>query len=264
MATITARMTARKGKLEDLPKLLPGELGLATDYQRVFMGQSTVTGACDVSGSTASLAKVEFTTANGDPIDMDLMEPLNNYTYSITINPSTTNITITGANITFVDAKAQFAHGLVDTQSTPAPRAPTASDVFQLNYNKEVGYHAEAFPNPVQEITFNATASGVAQETGIDFVCANKDSVTIDYTLSHAGATPGSRRGTLSILMDNASGVPSTSSIKDEYDNSTGYADPTQVTFSLVSNSTDKFKLMFATTDTTNTQTFTYIQKSFK
>ena len=34
MTTTTARMTVRKGNLADMPKLLPGEFGLATDIQR--------------------------------------------------------------------------------------------------------------------------------------------------------------------------------------------------------------------------------------
>ena len=37
MATITARMTARKGLSTAIPQLLPGELGLATDIQKTFI-----------------------------------------------------------------------------------------------------------------------------------------------------------------------------------------------------------------------------------
>jgi len=92
----------------------------------------------------------------------------------------------------------------------------------------------------------------------VEFLCENKESVTIDYTLSTSSA---SRRGTLTMLLDNASGVPSTSSIKDEFDISTG-AIP--VEFSLTDNSTDKFILNFKTTDIVNAHTFTYVQKSFK
>ncbi len=46
MATVTkARITARKGVLSTLPTLLPGELGLATDVQKVFMGMEPIQGA---------------------------------------------------------------------------------------------------------------------------------------------------------------------------------------------------------------------------
>ena len=258
MATTNAIITARKGKLENIPTLLPGELYLATDHQRVFMGQEPITGVCDITASTNTTAKVEFTSANGDVIDMDLMAPLDNYSYSIKINPDTDNIDISASNITFTDSKASFTHGLVDTGTPPAARLPTNSDVFVLYYNKEVGYHAEAFPNPTQEISFTASASGVAQATGIEFLCDNKESVIIEYTLSTSSA---SRRGTLTMLLDNASGVPTTSSIKDEFDISTG-AIP--VEFSLTDNSTDKFILNFKTTDIVNAHTFTYVQKSFK
>jgi hypothetical protein len=256
MATTNAIITARKGKLENIPTLLPGELYLATDHQRVFMGQEPITGVCDTTASTNTTAIVEFTSANGDVIDMDLMVPLNNYTYNIVVNPDTDNIDKPGSVIAFTDSKASFPLSLVD--SGGAIRLPTTSDVFVLYYNKEVGYHAEAFPNPTQEISFTASASGVAQATGIEFLCHNKESVIIEYTLSTSSA---SRRGTLTMLLDNASDVPTTSSIKDEFDISTGTI---PVEFSLTNNSTDKFILNFKTTDIVNAHTFTYVQKSFK
>ena len=41
-----------------------------------------------VSNSDATTAKVEFTSANGDPIDLDLIANLDQYTYGITVNLS--------------------------------------------------------------------------------------------------------------------------------------------------------------------------------
>ena len=70
---IAARITARKGVLSSLPILLPGELGLATDYQRLFIGQEPITGVCDITASTNTVAKVEFTSGSGDVIDMDFI-----------------------------------------------------------------------------------------------------------------------------------------------------------------------------------------------
>jgi len=253
MATITARMTARKGTLANLPKLLPGEIGLVTDYQQTFMGQEPVKGS--VSSDDATSSTVEFISPSGHLIDLDEITTTD-LAYGITItnastNPATHLADIPGANITFIDNIATFNHTLSSDPSGD-------NDIeYHLWYNKEIGYHAEAFPNPEQIIKFTAT-SGVAQATGIEFLCDNKKSVTIDYTLS---TTSASRRGTLTMLLDNASGVPSTSSIKDEYDISTG-AIP--VEFSLTDNGTDKFILNFKTTDTVNAHTFTYVQKSFK
>ena len=253
MATITARMTARKGTLANLPKLLPGEIGLVTDYQQTFMGQEPVKGS--VSSDDATSSTVEFISPSGHLIDLDEITTTD-LAYGITItnastNPATHLADIPGANITFIDNIATFNHTLSSDPSGD-------NDIeYHLWYNKEIGYHAEAFPNPEQIIKFTAT-SGVAQATGIEFLCDNKKSVTIDYTLSTISA---SRRGTLTMLLDNASGVPSTSSIKDEYDISTG-AIP--VEFSLTDNGTDKFILNFKTTDTVNAHTFTYVQKSFK
>ena len=253
MATITARMTARKGTLANLPKLLPGEIGLVTDYQQTFMGQEPVKGS--VSSDDATSSTVEFISPSGHPIDLDEITTTD-LAYGITItnagtNPVTHLADIPGANITFIDNIATFNHTLSADPSGD-------NDIeYHLWYNKEIGYHAEAFPNPEQIIKFTAT-SGVAQATGIEFLCDNKKSVTIDYTLSTSST---SRRGTLTMLLDNASGVPSTSSIKDEYDISTGVI---PVEFSLTNNSTDRFILNFKTIDTVNEHTFTYVQKSFK
>jgi hypothetical protein len=69
MATITARMTARKGLSSAIPQLLPGELGLATDIQKTFIGQVPVAGSCDITNSTTTTAIVEFMTSSGYPID---------------------------------------------------------------------------------------------------------------------------------------------------------------------------------------------------
>jgi hypothetical protein len=261
MATITARMTARKGLSTALPQLLPGELGLATDLQKTFIGQEPVTGSCDLTNSTTTIAIVEFMSASGIPVDLDEITTTD-LAYGITVTDSVTSTVtpILGANITFSDHKATFTHPLKASNGT-TPRVPVSADTFSLWYNKEIGYTAEAFQNPAQTLTFTASASATPQATGVEFLCENKESVTIDYTLSHAGGTPASRHGTLRILLDNNSGVPTTSSIRDTYDISTGSI---PVSFSLSHNSTDKFILNFATTDTTNAHTFTYIQKSFK
>ena len=260
MATITARMTARKGLSTALPKLLPGELGLATDIQKTFIGQEPVVGSTDLTASNSTTAVVEFMSAAGVPVDLDEITTTDlAYGITVTDNEQTTpTVTeIPGASITFIDQKATFTHPLKDSAGV-TPRAPDGNETFSLWYNKEVGYVAEAFVNPTQTLTFTATASGVAQATGVEFLCENKESVTIDYTLSTSSA---SRRGTLTMLLDNASGVPTTSSIKDEYDISTGSI---PVEFSLTDNGTDKFILNFKTTDTVNAHTFTYVQKSFK
>jgi hypothetical protein len=263
MATITARMTARKGLSTALPKLLPGELGLATDIQKTFIGQEPVVGSTDLTASNNTTAVVEFMSSAGYPVDLDEITTTD-LAYGITVTDNeqaTPTVTeIPGASITFVDQKATFTHPLKDSTGV-TPRAPDGNETFSLWYNKEVGYVAEAFVNPAQTLTFTATASATPQTTGVEFLCENKESVIIDYTLSHAGTPSASRRGTLSILLDNDANTPSTSSIKDEYDISTG-AIP--VKFSLTDNGADKFILNFETTDTVNAHTFTYIQKSFK
>ena len=59
---------------------------------RLSIGQATVNGTSQVSNSDATTAKVEFTPANGDPIDLDLIDNLDDYTYGITVNLASDNI----------------------------------------------------------------------------------------------------------------------------------------------------------------------------
>ena len=263
MATITARMTARKGNLAHLPKLLPGELGLASDEQRVFMGMEPAQGSIDVGNSTSSLWKVEFTAGN-TPITEDFIELLNNITYWVTVDPhnSSTDTQISGSSIVFVDGVAQFDSGLA---RVPVITSPTVDKVY-FNYNREFGYHAEAFPNPQQQITFTRTGSVGAVETIADgtkevsFMIENKTSVTLDYTLK---CSTGYRHGTLKILIDET-GTPTHSSIRDDYDISNGTV---PVDFGLVADTVNnnKWYLTFADNATSAVaHTFTYIQKSFK
>jgi hypothetical protein len=263
MATITARMTARKGNLADLPKLLPGELGLASDEQRVFMGMEPAQGSIDVGNSTSSLWKVEFTAGN-TPITEDFIELLNNITYWVTVDPhdSATDTVVSGSSISFTDGVAQFDSGLARV-----PSIVTNVDKVYFHYNREFGYHAEAFPNPQQQIIFTRSGSPGTVETITDgskevaFMIENKNSVTLDYTLK---VSTGYRHGTLKILIDET-GTPTHSSIRDDYDISNGTV---PVDFSLVADTVNnnKWYLTFAdnATGTAVAHTFTYIQKSFK
>ena len=254
MANITARMTVRQGTSGQLPKLLPGEFGQTTDTQRLFIGQQLVQGTPAVTSSQTEVT-VEFNSAAGYPIDLDEMDSVNNLAYGITVTNGVDSSTadILGANISFVDQHATFIHALA--------RVPAAGDLFHLWYNKEVGFDGEAFPNPVQTVAFAHTAANENTKTlvpSVDFLVANKDSVTIDYTLKTGSA---SRHGKLTMLLDSdVSGAPTTHSIKDEYDVSTGTI---PVEFSLTPDvANKKFSLEFKT-DNQTTHEFKYIQQSF-
>lgn len=218
MATITARMTARKGLSTALPKLLPGELGLATDIQKTFIGQEPVVGSTDITNSTDTTAIVEFMSSSGYPVDLDEITTTDlAYGITVTDNEQTpaTVTEIPGASITFADQKATFTHPLKESDGVTI-RKPNGNETFSLWYNKEVGYVAEVFTNPARTVTFTAAAASTPQTTGIEFLCENKESVTLSYTLKPADGP--FRRGTLSILLDNNAGVPTVGTIKDEYD----------------------------------------------
>ena len=108
MATVTkARITARKGLIADLPTLLPGELGLATDEQKVFMGMEPLLG----SKGTCTLTELQYEfTVGTNPITESFVELLNENVYSIVIDPhdSTSNIEVSGSLISFEDEVAKL------------------------------------------------------------------------------------------------------------------------------------------------------------
>lgn len=261
MATVTkARITARKGLIADLPTLLPGELGLATDEQKVFMGMEPLLG----SKGTCTLTEWQYEfTVGTNPITESFVELLNENVYSIVIDPhdSTSNIEVSGSLISFEDEVAKInVDGLFGAGNN---RVPHADDKVYFYYNREFGYHAEAFPNPPKTITFaKAQAAGTPENITdgaskeVAFLIDNKTSITLDYTLKVA---TGHRHGTLKILIDE-SGSATNSSIRDDFDVTNGTV---PVVFSLTP-AGDKWNLAFDTTDVTNSHTFKYIQKSFK
>jgi len=315
MATVTkARITARKGSLDTLPTLLPGELGLATDYQKIFMGMEPAIG----SKGTCTLTEwqYEFTLGN-TPVTESFMELLDEVTYSIMIDPhdSTTKILVSDSLISFEDEVVKInVDGIFGSGNN---RVPHADDKVCFYYNRELDtFLAESYANLPKEVIFaksqsagtpekitdsqlltagqfkndveyeivsigttnftligsadnnvgtKFTATGPGTGTGtaiptktkeLAFLIDNKNSITLDYTLS---VTTGFRHGTLKILIDE-SGSATNSSIKDEYDITHGTV---PVVFSLVADG-DKWNLAFDTTDVVNSHTFKYIQKSFK
>lgn len=315
MATVTkARITARKGVLSTLPTLLPGELGLATDVQKIFMGMTPVEGSKGTCTTTEW--QYEFTLGN-TPVTESFMELLDEVTYSIIIKPhdSTPDIVLTDSVISFEDEIVKInVDGLFGASNN---RVPHANDKVCFYYNRELDtFLAESYANVTKEVIFaksqsagtpekiadsqiltagqfktgveyeivttgttnfttigaadnnvgtKFTATGVGTGTGtamptrskeLAFLINNKNSITLDYTLS---VTTGFRHGTLKILIDE-SGSATNSSIKDEYDITNGTV---PVIFSLVADG-DKWNLAFDTTDVVNSHTFKYIQKSFK
>jgi hypothetical protein len=103
MADITAKITVRQGAIAQLPRLSPGEFGMATDVNRLFIGSKVHTATGD--GSTT-----EFTFG----VDLDKVaedQAYNLYYIDIDGNDQTYNsdYTVDNFKVTFTTAPANGA-----------------------------------------------------------------------------------------------------------------------------------------------------------
>lgn len=242
--TIISKNLIRRGNLNDMPILSPGEFGLAEDEQRLFLGQSPITGSLYESLSDSTLAVLDFSTKfNGVDTLLDL-EEVNEFV--VVVNRlTTTPLTVPSANITLNDTRFFVPHGL--------GYVPTPADTFELFYNKEITSYRAETDTRLQSTYFEKTlAYGTPESTGIDFLSAVKNHITIEYFMHTA---TDMRKGQLDI------GIQSNDiqSITDTYTSNSGAID---VEFSLVNDGAGLFTLYFDTTLTEQLQ-FNYMQKSF-
>jgi hypothetical protein len=225
MADTIAKIQLRKGVLADLPILDSGEMGYATDAQRLFIGNETIT-----------------RTGDGTTTDFDFgidFDPL--VAYAITEDGTAIN----PASIT------KLGDGTV-VRITPAPASASA---VVLSYNTEV---YTLSPDVGLDVPLSSTLTNQASATsaGITIDPTRYDSVNIEYTLKH---TTHVRKGVIRIGIAGASGNVT---INDEHTSSTTTL--LDHTFSGAwSGSPAVWTLQYTATDTTAT-TFSYVTKNWK
>jgi hypothetical protein len=239
--TIVSKILIRQGALQDMPILSPGEFGLARDEQRLFLGQAAVTGSLIETESDATIAVLEFATSfNGISTKLDL-EEVNEFV--ITVNSGSN---VPSNVVDLQDTKFYIPHGL--------GRIPTNDDVFLLYYNKEITSYRPEVDARLQSTYFQKTLGhGTPQATGITFLSATKNFVTLEYFIT---ATGYMRKGTLDIgIMDGM-----TPTITDTYSADLAVIGDLVFSISAVSN---VYSLDFDTTYNDQIQ-FNYVQHSFK
>ena len=239
--TIVAKQLIRQGNLADMPILSPGEFGLAKDEQRLFLGQDPIVGTLYESLSDATFAVLDFSTkTNGVTTLLDLEEVSE---YVIRVNDT---FDIPSANVTVNDTKFTVQHGLGVVPSS-------ATDTFELYYNKEItSYRAETDTKLQSTLLEKSAPYGTPESTGIDFLSAVKNHITIEYFLH----TPADiRKGQLDIAIQGND----IQSITDNYTSNSGVVD---IEFSISNDGAGLFTLDYDTTYTGQIQ-FNYVQKSF-
>ena len=226
----------RRGIISDMPILDAGEMGLATDENRVFVGTDPIVGSLNTTDSDTYVAVVSFfTNLNGNISAIDL-DNASEYSYEIYVNG------VQATQFAVDDHIVRIVHNL--------GREPNATDEFILRLNQELTTTNTSEGNKTSvEYTQLQNLSGTPLSTGITLDENVKSSVTIDYYIY---SNDMSRDGQLRISVN--SDMTPVATITDTY-NQTGTSD---LVFSM-----DAGELMFTTSSTLDHE-FTYKQTSFK
>ena len=162
MATLTSKIKVRQGNFADLPLLDPGEIGYATDNQRLFIGNT------EVSISTGNGVSTTFAV----PTTLHTNGVMGVFVDGSQVNPA--DYSIVGTTLTF---------------STPPTGAITA------NFNGELSMERYAtIPNSI-----SLAANGSNAETGFSIDTTLYNIAIIDYTLE---STNGVRVGQIRMATD--------------------------------------------------------------
>ena len=256
----------RRGPINSMPVLDAGELGLATDENRVFIGtepNSATWVNSDADNNNVSLQFWEGTTPI--ELDSDSHHALTIEVWNISGQEDILVNTVTLRQLIQADPSTDprndtrviIPHGLVDDNNDPI--SPTTSDYdFRLRRNKEITTIDEERRGQVVYTTeFTKTPGNTNPEfTGIDFVSTVKNFVKIEYVVYTDNIM---RQGTIDLMVD---GIDS--SISDTYTlSNVDPLDDGDLKFSIEFDAPTTFRLMFNTSSLL-THTFQYKQTSFK
>lgn len=176
MAQISAKQIIRQGNLEDLPILSAGELGYATDVDRLFIGSDA--SKHPLWTQTASQDQTEFNFG----VDLDLVP---GEAYRILVNDSDHNFTVNNFVVTFAT--------LLDED-----------DVVTLELNREILlYNADQGNDQAQshEIT-----GGILVNSPVTAITYHEDdinTITLNYSLKDVSDATRYRQGVIRIMLHN-------------------------------------------------------------
>lgn len=235
----------RRGPISQMPILDAGELGLASDENRVFVGTEPITGSFNTSDTTDTNVFVTFdVNLNGNSIPIDL-DNVNSNSYKIFIDDAE------ATQFDVQDTVVTISHGLANAAAANAA-------VYKIKINEELTNNTtnEGSKTSVQHLQFQKTPADTDPEEvkdgsgdkTITFDSNVKNSVFIEY---YVYTNTMSRNGQMRISVN--PDMSPTATITDTYDQ-TGSSD---LVFSI-----DTGKLMFNTTSSED-HAFTYKQTSF-
>lgn len=228
MTVTNVKSQIRRGPSSTMPRLAPGELGLATNQNRVFVGTDPVLGTFDAAECTLDYAFVQFfeeLDAVSFPVDLD------------TVHTDFWRVEVNGVElganlVVAMDEKVQVTHQL----SLSAAQTAT----YVLRRNKELNsYNADRPSETVRKTAFTKVdPAGVTEQTGISFAGDFKDTIKLNYVLWQ---TSGQRQGALDITVGNST------SITDNYTTAEFNDD---LVFTIEVDANGRFQLMYDSSST--------------
>ena len=245
MTTENVKSLIRRGPISSMPLLAPGEFGLATDENRLFIGTDPITASVVDSESNDTIAVMTFSeNFNGivELIDLDNAH-VNSFGIEVNNNP------VPQGSISVNDTTVTVAHGL--------NRVLDGTDTFVLKRNKEVTTNSDEKSGTSSLVTTafeKQQPFGTPESTTIDFDANVKNSITIDYTLEAGGYFY--RKGKLDIMIVGTD-ASAFSTINDTFTTNLD----NDFVFSLTHDNAGLFTLNYDTTDTVR-HTLTYTQTS--
>lgn len=161
--TRISKIKVRQGNFADLPMLDPGEVGYATDDQRLFIGNTTI------NVGTGNGVLTEFVVPNTVPYPNGVLAVFDGGTQ---VNPA--DYSILGTTLTFATA-------------------PTGA--VTVNFNSEISIERhETYPSSIE-----LAANGSNAATGFSIDTTLYNIVIIDYTLESSN---GVRVGQIRMMTD--------------------------------------------------------------
>ena len=170
LETIVAKLQVRRGALDDLPILDPGELGYATDVRRLFIGNDPVT---FVGNGTVTV----FTLRDSSIIPSQLSVLVNGQLADPGINYSAV-----GTNVIFVTA-------------------PVSNAIITVSFNTEIKTQNSERIFHYERLDLNAGVTNA--DTDLNFLIAGpmgNNTASIEYSLKDGNGSLSV--GTMSIITD--------------------------------------------------------------
>lgn len=176
--TITAKQLIRTGNLVDLPILDAGEQGYATDANRLFIGNTSIS-------QTGDSETVEFNFG----VDLDLV-----YKYVVTVDGAeVTNYTVDNFVIEFAEA-------------------PAAVPIVLYYNTEQLTYVPDREDDPTRKLTLYSTAGATQTIDAVTIDYNRYDNCEITYSIREV-LSGNSRLGKLNISLNNNN----TATIDDQY-----------------------------------------------